>query len=123
MKFLKLMSTAALLTLAMAALVFAQEVVPPNPNPFDWEKVTTGLIAVVGYLATYLLRKVFPTLPRLLVYTWPFLTSAILQGLAQWQAHVHAGTVEALIAAVVSGALAVAFNEAKTTAAEHGLNG
>jgi hypothetical protein len=111
-----------LLVLLPAAVVLAQEAeaavafsAPPE--------VVTGATAILAWLFTYGLRKLKPTLPRSVVYATPFLFSIAMSVVTQLTTQLREGTWQAVLAGVVSAALAIAGNEGKTTVVEHGVNG
>jgi hypothetical protein len=105
--------------LFVAVIAFAQEAAPALPMGADeTQKLVIGVFAVVLPFLVGMLRKLKPTMPRLLVWSLP----AILGMLGTWAVSYFSGSVNPWSGAL-SGMIAVALHELRTTYADHGING
>jgi hypothetical protein len=106
-------------TFVVVALALAQEAAPPLPiGETEIQKLVIGLFAVVLPFLVNLLRKAKPTMPRMLVWSLP----SILGLLLTWGTSLLTESVNPW-SGIVSGLLAVAVHEARTTFKDHGING
>ena len=103
----------------VATTVFAQDVAPVLPvGADDMQKIVIGTFALLLPFATKKLREVVPTMPRMLVWSLP----SILGLLGTWGVSYLSAAVNPW-SGLLSGLLAVALWEAKSTLKDHGLNG
>jgi hypothetical protein len=110
---------AALALVFVAAIALAQDVAPTLPVGADeMQKLVIGVFAVVLPFLVDLLRKAKPTMPRVLVWTLP----SVLGLIATWGVSYLSTSVNPW-SGILSGLLAVALHELKTTVSAHGVNG
>lgn len=111
-----MLSALVTVSLIAVAVVAAQEVIPGLPNPADQSQaVVIAVFAAVLPFGVALLRKLVPTMPRILVWSLP----PILGALIAWGTALPLSGWQGLAA----GLIAIAFREAASTLKEHGING
>lgn len=105
--------------LFVSVVAFAQDAAPALPIGADeMQKLVIGVFAVVLPFLVDLLRKAKPTMPRVLVWTLP----SVLGLIATWGVSYLSTSVNPW-SGILSGLLAVALHELKTTVSAHGVNG
>jgi hypothetical protein len=104
---------------AFAALALAQETAPALPSGADeTQKLVVALFAALLPFMVSKLRDLKPTMPRMLVWSLP----SILGLLLTWGTSYLAASVNPW-SGLLSGLIAVAIHEARTTFKDHGIDG
>lgn len=109
-------SALVMVSLVAVAVVAAQEAPIPYPVPADQtQALIIAVFAAALPFGVALLRKLVPTMPRILVWSLP----PVLGALIAW------GTALPLTGwqGLAAGLIAIALREAASTLKEHGING